>query len=87
MAVTPTCPVRYDPLDEATLADPYPVLAALRAQAPLVWHDNMECWLVTSYDDCVRVLRDHESFARDPRRLGRAVPEASLSVQVLDPPR
>ncbi|MGW7130926.1 hypothetical protein ACWGIA_21655 [Streptomyces bobili] len=35
MAVTPTCPVRYDPLDEATLTDPYPVLAALRAHAPL----------------------------------------------------
>ncbi|ALV39339.1 cytochrome P450 [Streptomyces sp. CdTB01] len=86
MAVTPTCPVHYDPLDEATLADPYPVLAALRAHAPLVWHDTMECWLVTGYDDCVRVLRDHESFARDPRRLGRTVPEASLSVQVLDPP-
>ncbi|MFE2470546.1 cytochrome P450 [Streptomyces mirabilis] len=86
MAATPTCPVRYDPLDEATLADPYPVLAALRAQAPLVWHDTMESWLVTGYDDCVRVLRDHESFARDPRRLGRTVPEASLSVQVLDPP-
>ncbi|MGW2892640.1 cytochrome P450 [Streptomyces griseoruber] len=86
MAVTPTCPVRYDPLDEATLADPYPVLAALRAHAPLVWHDTMECWLVTDYDDCVRVLRDHASFARDPRRLGRTVPEASLSVQVLDPP-
>ena len=32
MAVTPTCPVRYDPLDEATLTDPYAVLAALRAQ-------------------------------------------------------
>lgn len=86
VAVTPTCPVRYDPLDEATLADPYPVLAALRAQAPLVWHDTMESWLVTGYDDCVRVLRDHEAFARDPRRLGRTVPEASLSVQVLDPP-
>ncbi|MER6377352.1 hypothetical protein ABT255_55975, partial [Streptomyces mirabilis] len=47
---------------------------------------TMESWLVTGYDDCVRVLRDHESFARDPRRLGRTVPEASLSVQVLDPP-
>ncbi|MFC7266734.1 MULTISPECIES: hypothetical protein [Streptomyces] len=31
MSVTPTCPVRYDPLDEATLADPYPVLAPLRS--------------------------------------------------------
>ncbi|OQQ15534.1 hypothetical protein B0675_27010 [Streptomyces sp. M41(2017)] len=82
----PARPVRYDPLDAATLADPYPVLAALRTQAPAVWHDGMECWLITRYADCVRVLRDHTRFARDPRRLGRTVPDASLSVQVLDPP-
>ncbi|MDQ0904090.1 cytochrome P450 [Streptomyces canus] len=86
MAVMPTCPAPYDPLDDATLIDPYPVLAVLRIQAPVVWHAQMECWLVTRYTDCVRVLRDHEHFARDPRRLGRPVPESSLSVQVLDPP-
>lgn len=86
MAVMPTCSAPYDPLDDATLNDPYPVLAALRTQAPVAWHEQMECWLVTRYTDCVRVLRDHEHFARDPRRLGRTVPESSLSVQVLDPP-
>jgi cytochrome P450 len=82
----PTCSAPYDPLDDATLIDPYPVFAALRTQAPVAWHDSMQCWLVTGYIDCVRVLRDHEHFARDPRRLGRTVPESSLSVQVLDPP-
>ncbi|MGV4891993.1 cytochrome P450 [Streptomyces viridosporus] len=86
MATLPACPVRYDPLDAATLADPYPVLTALRTRAPVTWHEPMECWLVTRYADCMRVLRDHEHFARDPRRLGHQVPEASLSVQVLDPP-
>ncbi|WP_406368755.1 cytochrome P450 [Streptomyces sp. NBC_00647] len=86
MDTLPVGPARYDPLADATLADPYPVLAELRAQAPAVWHDGMECWLITRYADCVRVLRDHTLFARDPRRLGSAVPEASLSVQVLDPP-
>ncbi|MFJ5273802.1 hypothetical protein [Streptomyces sp. NPDC088358] len=82
----PAGPVRYDPLDAGTLAGSYPVLAELRAQS-LVWHDGMECWLIARYADCVRVLRDHTLFARDPRRLGRAVPDASLSVQVLDPPQ
>ncbi|WP_406387345.1 hypothetical protein [Streptomyces sp. NBC_00887] len=33
-------------------------------------HEVMECWLITRYEDCLRVLRDHETFARDPRRLG-----------------
>ncbi|MBC2868608.1 cytochrome P450 [Streptomyces mexicanus] len=88
MAAGPlTSPVRYDPLHEATLADPYPQLAALREQTPVAWHEVMECWLITRYEDCLRVLRDHATFARDPRRLGIPVPEAQLSVQILDPPQ
>ncbi|MFH9968553.1 cytochrome P450 [Streptomyces mirabilis] len=88
MATRPmTSPAGYDPLDEATLADPYPQLADLRAQTPVAWHEGMECWLITRYEDCMRVLRDHETFARDPRRLGIQVPDAHLSVQVLDPPQ
>ncbi|MFD9419486.1 cytochrome P450 [Streptomyces goshikiensis] len=76
----------YDPLDPATVNNPYPALAALREQAPVSWHDGMSSWLVTRYDDCTAVLRDHTSFARDRRRTGQTVPEASLSVQSLDPP-
>ncbi|MEU1273571.1 cytochrome P450 [Streptomyces sp. NPDC005799] len=88
MAAGPmTSPLGYDPLDEATLADPYPQLAALREQASVAWHEGMECWLITRYEDCLRVLRDHATFARDPRRLGIPVPDAHLSVQVLDPPQ
>ncbi|GAB2739723.1 cytochrome P450 [Kitasatospora kifunensis] len=79
-------PARYDPLDPATLAHPYPVLAALRAAEPVSWHESMHCWLLTGYADCVAVLRDHELFARDRRRLGAEVPQPSLSVQSLDPP-
>ncbi|MFI2415667.1 cytochrome P450 [Streptomyces sp. NPDC018947] len=87
MATGPMTPVRYHPLDEATLADPYPVLAALREQTPVAWHETMQSWLTSRYHDCLRVLRDHERFARDPRRLGLKVPDAHLSVQVLDPPQ
>ncbi|MEV6250706.1 cytochrome P450 [Streptomyces sp. NPDC051742] len=76
----------YDPLDPATLDNPYPALAVLREQTPVSWHDDMSSWLVTRYADCVQVLRDHATFARDRRRTGGSVPAASLSVQSLDPP-
>lgn len=77
----------YDPLDPATLANPYPVLAALRESTPVFWHEGMRSWALTRYADCVAVLRDHERFARDRRRTGAVVPEPSLSVQSLDPPQ
>lgn len=76
----------YDPLDPATLEDPYPVFAGLRETMPVFWHEGMRSWCLTRYADCVAVLRDHERFARDRRRTGTAVPELSLSVQSLDPP-
>ncbi|WP_434598250.1 cytochrome P450 [Streptomyces sp. A5-4] len=78
---------RYDPLDTEVLRDPYPVLAELRMREPVFWHAGMDSWALTRYADSVRVLRDHESFARDLRRTGGTVPEPSLSVQTLDPPQ
>ncbi|MFE2104555.1 cytochrome P450 [Kitasatospora sp. NPDC059463] len=76
----------YNPLDPATLENPYPVLAALREATPVFWHEGMRSWTLTRYTDCVAVLRDHQRFARDRRRTGAVVPEPSLSVQSLDPP-
>lgn len=77
----------YDPLDPATLADPYPQLAELRETTPVFWHEGMRSWALARYADCVAVLRDHARFARDRRRTGAEVPEPSLSVQSLDPPQ
>jgi cytochrome P450 len=62
----------YNPLDTEILRDPYPVLAELRRLEPVFWHEGMGSWALTRYADCVRVLRDHATFARDPRRTGGA---------------
>ncbi|MGA5442229.1 cytochrome P450 [Streptomyces griseoincarnatus] len=83
----PSVTDRYDPLDAEMLRDPYPVLAELRRSEPVFWHEGMGSWALTRYADSVRVLRDHETFARDPRRTGGTVPQPSLSVQTLDPPQ
>ncbi|MET1037822.1 MAG: cytochrome P450 [Aeromicrobium sp.] len=38
--------------------DPYPVLAALRAEGPVLWHEPMGVWLATTHDSVSQVLRN-----------------------------
>ena len=52
-----TTDVGFNPLDPGFPANPYPHYAALRSTAP-VFSTGMGPWLLTRYDDVVRVLRD-----------------------------
>ncbi len=47
----------------AIQANPYPVFAGMRANAPVMQFGPLGLWLVTRYDDVVRVLRDFETFS------------------------
>lgn len=52
--------------DPAFEAHPYPTYTRLRAEAPvcrLRLPDGRNAWLVTSYDDIVAILQDHERFS------------------------
>lgn len=64
-AISPPRPadLGYDPWSPAFVADPYPVLAALREQAPIAYDEPTRQWLVSRHADVNRLLRD--------RRLGR----------------
>lgn len=53
----------FDPTDPAFVADPYPVYARLRAEAPVVHHAAHGSWLVSRHADVDRVLRDR-AFGR-----------------------
>lgn len=53
----------FEPGDPSFIADPYPVLRALRAQHPVLFDEATGQWLVTRHADVDRLLRD--------RRLGR----------------
>lgn len=53
-------------------ADPHPLLARLRAGAPVCWVPALNAWLVTGYDLAVRVLRDPETFTVDDPRFSTA---------------
>ncbi|HKT04792.1 MAG TPA: cytochrome P450 [Rugosimonospora sp.] len=55
--MTVTLPPRFDPLDAATVEDPYPVYARLREAAPLC-RFGPAGWGVTRYADVVALQRD-----------------------------
>jgi cytochrome P450 len=52
--------------------DPHPVLAALRAAAPVSWLAPLDGWVVTRRDEAMRVMRDAATFTVDDPRFTTA---------------
>jgi cytochrome P450 len=52
--------------------DPHPVLAALRKSEPVSWIPALDCWLVTSHELALRVIRDAASYTVDDPRFSTA---------------
>jgi pimeloyl-[acyl-carrier protein] synthase len=48
----------YHLLDPEILANPYPLYHRLRTEAPVHWDPFLHAWVVTRYQDVVRVLHD-----------------------------
>jgi cytochrome P450 len=61
--VSASPPTTFDPLDPEQRANPYPVYAAMRREAPVVYAPAYDLWVVTRYDDVLRVLKDEETFS------------------------
>jgi cytochrome P450 len=56
--MTDTTPDPFGLLDTANRADPYPVFARLRADAPVHYSEGWGCWVVTRHDDVTACFRD-----------------------------
>jgi cytochrome P450 len=54
--------VYYDPYDVGINADPYPVYARLRDEAPLYYNEPHDFYALSRFDDVERGLGDHETF-------------------------
>src|SRR5688500_711796 len=48
----------YQLLDPDVLANPYPLYQRLRTEEPVHWDPFLHSWVVTRYDDVIRVLHD-----------------------------
>jgi cytochrome P450 len=59
-------PLVYDTRDEATLSNPFPVYARMRAEDPVHWHPRLKSWILTRYDD---VKRAHITKELSPDRI------------------
>lgn len=55
----------YQLLDPAVLADPYPLYHRLQNEDPVHWDPFLHAWVVTRYEDVMRVLH-HYSAERTP---------------------
>lgn len=59
-------PREFSIFDSPAMAEnPYPVFAAMRANAPVVKMGTAGLWAVSRYEDVVRILRDHETFSSE----------------------
>ncbi len=89
--------VMFNPFEPGFFDDPYPHYAALREHDP-VHHSPIGSWVLTRYDDCLRVLRDPSLSVEDANATPRPVDEAiaarfegrtdrgSRAILNLDPP-
>src|SRR5215472_8336317 len=74
---TERCPMRPAPAARTVAAtmpswpfppdDPYPIYAAMRAEKPVQWSDDIGAWLVLSHAEALAVLRSPE-WSADPRK-------------------
>ena len=76
MTSPPAPDLVLDLADPCFLDDPYPLLARLRAHAPVVWHEQTGQWLATTYAESNGLLRDRRfgRIWRDRQPAGAAEP-------------
>jgi cytochrome P450 len=55
--------MQFDPFGEAYLADPYPLFAEYRTQAPVFYSAELDYWVVSRYGDVRTALRDTALFS------------------------
>lgn len=77
--MTPQAPQeapKYDILSPVFFADPYPTLQRMQDEDPVYWHPLLHAWVLTRYDDVLRVIRDPAGFsARRVEQYGVGAPE------------
>ena len=61
---TPLHRLLYDPTDDSTRCNPFPLYAALQEQDPVHWSEALRAWVVTRYDD-VRAVTTSPAMSSD----------------------
>jgi hypothetical protein len=95
IAAAPRPPAEFNPIDQAFLADPYPMLKRLSEECPVFFSPELGFWGVMRYDDIAPALADFETFSNAsvrfppiPEDLAARVPDGFFSKAfiAMDPP-
>ncbi len=73
-------PILFNPFVPSYRRNPYLQFDRLRAADPVHRSDALQAWILTRYEDVLRVLRDHETFSSDVRNAGGRI-AATLAEQ------
>lgn len=65
----------FNPFLPSFERNPYPAYASLRASDPVHFSEALQAWVLTTYEDCDRVLRAPKAFSNNP---------LNASVQIAD---
>jgi cytochrome P450 len=57
--------------DDAFKADPYPYYRTLRSEAPVMWDEVLQAWVVTRAEDIGTILHDADDFSSNRVGIGR----------------
>ncbi len=71
-----TAGVLFNPFVPSYRTNPYLQLGRLREGDPVHRSQALQAWVLTRYDDCLRVMRDAETFSSDAMRAGGALADA-----------
>lgn len=94
-----TTGVLFNPFVPSFRKNPYLQYGRLRAAEPVHRSQALAAWILTRYEDCLAVLRDHETFSSDSRHARGPIAEAireqreasalrdADTILGLDPPR
>jgi cytochrome P450 len=63
MTASTTEKVEYQPYDEDTVANPYPIYKRLRDEAPLYRNEELDFYAVSRFDDVSAVLQDFGTYS------------------------
>jgi cytochrome P450 len=63
MTTTNDTEVYYDPYDVNITANPYPIYARLRDEAPLYYNERYNFWAISRHADVEKALADWETFS------------------------
>ena len=83
--------IEYSPLMPEILEDPYPVYKRLRAEAPVCFVEEFDCWALSLFDDIWEQSGDSRSYSAalrgtTPTHLITKKMDVFPSVNMMDPP-